>query len=209
MESAIITDSVLLLSGGLDSLVLLANEVYAGRKPVCVSFDYGQRHRGPELEAALAIADRYGVDHQILDLPYLGGSALTDILRAVPKGLHYAAPGQRATVVPNRNAVMLSVAASLAAAFEMRRVLFAAHAGDRDVYADCRETFVRLFSEATEFACGVRVEAPFLTRTKREVVLLGRSLGVDFDLSWSCYDPQDGKPCLACGACCERMEALA
>jgi 7-cyano-7-deazaguanine synthase len=196
--------SVLLLSGGVDSLVLLARECHAGRPPVCVSFDYGQRHVR-ELEAARDIAHVYHVPISVLPLPRLGGSALTGD-GEIPKGLHFADARQAATVVPNRNMVMLSVAASVATATGHDRVLFAAHAGDRAVYQDCRAEFVQALNAATLLACGVGVEAPFLSMSKREIVLLGRSLDVPFAVAWSCYE--GGKsPCGKCGACVERTEA--
>jgi 7-cyano-7-deazaguanine synthase len=196
--------SVLLLSGGLDSLVLLARECAAGRPPLCVSFDYGQRHRR-ELDAAARIAERYEVGHVVLTLPPLAGSALTGG-GTVPKGLHFADAGQGVTVVPNRNAVMIAHAASLAVQHGRRRVLFAAHAGDRDVYPDCREGFVRAMSEAMILACGVSVEAPFVTRDKRGIVALGKELRVPFDWAWSCYEGGE-TPCGECGACRERRES--
>jgi 7-cyano-7-deazaguanine synthase len=214
--------TVLLLSGGLDSLVLLARECAAGRRPLCVSFNYGQRHSHPESNAACEIARHYGTELVTFVLPRLSGSALTGD-GGIPKGLHFEDPGQAATVVPNRNMVMLSVAASLGARARWPVVLFAAHKGDAAVYPDCRAGFVRAMNDALALSCGVRVEAPFLDMSKREVVRLGRSLGAPLELSWSCYDPQsrpwDGAPterpmvrhvpCDRCGACVERLEAMA
>lgn len=199
--------SVLLLSGGVDSLVLLAREVRAGRAPrLCVSFDYGQRHRR-ELEAAWQIAGVYRVPHTTLRLPPepFTASALTGG-GDVPKGLHFADPAQAATVVPNRNMTMLALAGGLAVKCGAKAVLFGAHAGDAAVYADCRAGFVAAVSEAMVLACGVRVEAPFLTMDKAAVVALGAGLGVPFALAWSCYVGGD-EPCGECGACAERQGA--
>src|SRR5262245_3790139 len=156
--------SVLLLSGGLDSLVLLARECQEGRPPLCVSFFYGQRH-AREMNAAAKIADHYGVGRLRLDLPEdsLKGSALTDGAGvSIPLDKHYADPSQAATVVPNRILLFLSAAAAVAAGRGLKTVLFAVHRGDAAVYPDCRPEFVAAADAATQLGCGVGVEAPFL-----------------------------------------------
>lgn len=199
--------SVLLLSGGLDSLVLLARECAARRLPHCVSFTYGQRHFR-EVATAVEIARYYGVRHSVLNLDshlFAGSSALTGTV-AVPKGLHYEDPKQKATVVPNRNMVFLSCAAALAARENRKSVLFAAHAGDAAIYPDCRAGFVRALDEALWLSCGVHLEAPFVNRTKRDIVALGRELRAPLASAWSCYEGGE-KPCGQCGACVERKEA--
>jgi 7-cyano-7-deazaguanine synthase len=200
-------NSVLLLSGGLDSLVLLARECHAGRPPVCVSFDYGQRHR-KELYAAESIAAVYRVRRMLLSVPRaaIAGSALTG--GGVVPHAHYSDPSQAATVVPNRNLVMLSLAGGVAVRLGADRVLFAAHAGDAAIYPDCRKGFVEAASGAMRLACGVGIVAPFLGLAKREIVALGRELDVPFSLAWSCYEG-NGQPCGRCGACVERAEAEA
>ncbi len=200
--------SVLLLSGGLDSAVLLAREVNEHRHlKCCVSFAYGQRHRR-ELDFAYQLAHYYGCRHmQInLDLAAFRGSALTgggDVPHA-----HFKDPVQSATVVPNRNAVMLATAAVIAVKVSVNRVLFAAHAGDAAIYPDCRPDFVEAMAAAMQLACGVRVEAPFLFMAKRDIIQLGRQLQVPFDMTWSCYEG-GAVPCGQCGACIERNEAMA
>lgn len=200
--------SVLLLSGGLDSLVLLAQECQASRPPRCVSFDYGQRHYR-EIAAAVRIAEHYGVEHSILQLDswlFAAGSALTGN-GPVPQGKHYEDPAQSATVVPNRNLVMLSCAAALAAKEGHETVLFAAHVGDAAIYKDCRPAFVALADAVMRAACGVGIEAPsLLSLTKRGIVELGRNLDAPLDWAWSCYVGGE-QPCQQCGACIERREA--
>lgn len=199
--------SVLLLSGGLDSLVLLASEIDKGEKPDCVSFEYGQRHR-KELEAGGKIAEYYKVKRTIFTLPALalGGSALTDDSIDVPKGMHFADRGQSITVVPNRNLIMLSIAAAWAVQKQESIVLYAAHAGDSHVYPDCRPEFVQAASAVMKLACEIFVHAPFLTKNKTDIVMLGKRLRAPLELSWSCY--QGGEfPCGECGACIERKEA--
>jgi 7-cyano-7-deazaguanine synthase len=200
--------SVLLLSGGVDSLVLLARECHAGRPPRCLIINYGQRHRR-EVEQANSIAEVYRVACATIRLPsaIFLGSALTGG-DPVPLDRHYADPGQASTVVPNRNMVFLAIAAAYAVQLGEDLVLFAAHAGDYPVYPDCRPEFVDAADAALRLACGVRVSAPFVGMTKAEVVRLGRSLDVPFSLSWSCYQGGD-EPCGRCGACVERAEALA
>lgn len=197
--------SVLLLSGGLDSAVMLALEVDSGGNPVCLSFDYGQRHRR-ELESARELAHYYRCFHEVAVLPagLFAGSALTGTGN-VPHA-HYDDATQRLTVVPNRNAVFLSLGAALAASRGLSRVLYAAHAGDRAVYPDCRAEFVEAIDAALRLACGVGVEAPLLRKDKRAIVTLGRELSVPFDLTWTCYEGGD-EPCGECGSCRERTEA--
>lgn len=198
--------SILLLSGGLDSLVLLAREVEADRVPLCLSIDYGQRHRR-ELVAAREIVAAYGVRRVEIALPpaVLAGSALTG-QAPIPRGLHHADPRQSATVVPGRNLVFLAVAASQAVSRGLGRVLFAAHAGDAPIYPDCRPEFVAAADATFSLGCGVAVEAPFLSMDKRAIVRLGRSLGAPLHLAWSCYVGGE-TPCGTCGACVERAEA--
>lgn len=198
---------MVLLSGGIDSAVVLANEIAHGRTPrACVAFDYGQRHHR-ELGAAVEVARYYAVPLTVLRLParLLAGSALTGA-GEVPVGLHYADPGQSATVVPNRNLVFLALAAAEAVRAGASEVLFGAHAGDAAVYPDCRPEFVAAADKVFRLACGVAVRAPLLAMDKRGVVALGRRLGVPFPLTWSCYLGAD-EPCSKCGACVERYEA--
>lgn len=200
--------SVLLLSGGVDSLVLLAREVAAGRNPLCVSFAYGQRHFR-ELYAGNAIAWHYGVEQTCLTLPanLLEGSALTGA-GDVPVGKHFTDPSQAATVVPNRNLLFIAAAATEAVRRGLGMVLFACHAGDSAIYLDCRPEFVHAADTALYLACGVHVAAPFLSMSKREIVQLGRELNAPLEMAWSCYMGGD-EPCGQCGACVERVEAEA
>jgi 7-cyano-7-deazaguanine synthase len=200
--------SVLLLSGGLDSAVLLAREVAGrGQRPFCVGFGYGQRHR-KELWCAAKIAKHYGCEYQqeVIPIGIFRGSALT-FSGPVPHG-HFEDPIQKATVVPNRNMVLLALAAALAVGRGENEILFAAHAGDARIYADCRLEFVNTISWAMDLACGVTVLAPFLAMTKRDIVQLGRELAVPMEMTWSCYEGGE-VPCGLCGACCERNEAMA
>lgn len=202
--------SVVLLSGGLDSTVLLAHvRNTVGGRILALTVDYGQRHRR-ELWSAFQVARFYGAEDRVITLPpgLLGGSSLT--------GGGGPTAGA-ATVVPGRNLVLISLAVATAAREGCDRVYIAAHAGDAPVYPDCRIGFAESIDEATADAYGVRVLNPFAGLSKREVVAEGRRLAVPLDLTWSCYDPRgfdpsapaSGVPCGSCGACAERAGAMA
>lgn len=203
MESGM--NAVVLLSGGLDSQVLLAHVRPKYEYVHCVGFYYGQKHKR-ELKHACQIARYYGATFEEVGLPMLNGSSLTGDGK-IPQGLGFEDARQSSTVVPNRNAVMLSVAASIASARMAGVVLYAAHAGDAAVYPDCRPEFVDAMRDALRFGCGVTMLAPFTSMTKKDIVDLGRKLKVPMGDSWSCY--VGGKsPCGQCGACVEREEAM-
>lgn len=202
--------AVCLLSGGLDSTVLAYLLVADGNEVHALSFDYGQRHR-KELGFARRTAGRLGIQHSVVDLSTLGkllkGSALTDDI-AVPEG-HHEAPEMAATVVPNRNAVLLAVAFGVAGVDGADLVAIAAHAGDRAIYPDCRQEFLEAFEAAELLALDrpIKVYAPFAGMTKAEVVRLGSRLGVPFEETWTCYEGA-AVPCGGCGACTERKQAF-
>jgi 7-cyano-7-deazaguanine synthase len=207
--------AVVLASGGLDSCVLAYWLAAGGTELTLLSFDYGQRHR-IELEHAADIAELLACPHEIVNLTALGnlltGSALTDPDVAVPDG-HYTDMSMRATIVPNRNAIMLDIAVAVAIARTADAVAFAAHGGDHAIYPDCRpefvDRFVRSARTANEGLLGEDFEivAPFLTRSKTEIVRLGSALDVPFERTWSCYRGQTPQ-CGTCGTCTERKEAF-
>ncbi len=207
--------AIVILSGGMDSTVLAHLLRADGVELECLSVDYGQRHRR-ELEYAKATAERLGARWHLADLRgvthLLGGSALTDDI-AVPDG-HYTDASMRATVVPNRNAIMLSVAVGLAVSSGADAVAFGAHAGDHPIYPDCRPSFVTAFEDmarlATEgyTAAPLRVIAPFLEQTKADICRAGHALGVPWAATWSCYKGGE-LHCGTCGTCVERREAFA
>lgn len=202
--------TIVLLSGGMDSTVLATMEASHG--PVeAVSIHYGQRHVR-ELDAARAVAARLGIRHEVADLSvlrqHLTGSALTDDIE-VPHG-HYAEETMRATVVPNRNAIMLSVAVGIAVSRGAGTVATAVHAGDHYVYPDCRPGFIQAISTAARLGTrgfgDVDITAPFVDLTKAQIALLGSEMGAPVGLSWSCYEGGD-LHCGRCGTCVERSEA--
>jgi 7-cyano-7-deazaguanine synthase len=203
---------IILLSGGLDSTVLTAHLLAEDIPVEAVTVDYGQRHRR-EIGAAAKVAAHYGIRHDVIDLTALGqhlaGSALTDTI-PVPDG-HYTDPAQAATIVPNRNAILLMTAVGVAAARGHETVATAVHAGDHTIYPDCRPEFISAISVAAQLGtrgCGdVTVHAPFLTYTKAGIAALGTRLDAPVHLSWSCYRG-GAEPCGRCGACVERAEAI-
>lgn len=200
--------NILLLSGGLDSLVLLARETQIGNEVICVSIAYGQRHI-KELYAAETIARHYHAQYLKVEIPLdlIGKPNSLTGNEPVPQGIPYDDPKQSATVVPNRNMIFLSIAAAVAVAHGAGKVLIGSHAGDHAVYPDCRPEFTTALSQAMELSCGVSVEAPFACMTKREIVQLGKELFVPFSMAWTCYMGMD-QPCGTCGSCREREEAM-
>jgi len=202
---------VIIYSGGLDSTVLLYELRQQGHTLKALSVDYGQRHRR-ELGSAASICAALGIEHRIADLrsitPLLAGSSLTSIEVAVPEG-HYAEDNMKATVVPNRNMIMLAVAAGWAISQKADAVAFAAHCGDHAIYPDCRTEFADAIGQAIQLADwhAVILMRPFVNLTKADIAKRGAELGVPFAQTWSCY--KGGViHCGVCGTCVERREAF-
>lgn len=202
---------MVVLSGGMDSATLLGLSVHTfGSDNVgAVSIDYGQRH-GRELGSARRLAQWWDVAYQSVYLgglgEHLGGSALTDAAVEVPDG-HYADESMKLTVVPNRNMILLAVAAGVAAAAGYEAIGYAAHAGDHPIYPDCRPEFGDAMGKALRLGCDVKLLRPFMGLTKTDVCRLGYRLGVPYDITWSCYKGLEVH-CGTCGTCVERREAF-
>lgn len=206
---------VAIVSGGMDSVTLAYYLADAGYSPTLLSVDYGQRHVR-ELGCAAQAAEQLGAPHHVVDLTsvthLLTGSSLTDRSVAVPDG-HYAAPTMRATVVPNRNALMLDVATAIAVAQGADGVATGVHAGDHAVYPDCRPAFVDAYQTMARVANegfavpGFSVLAPFVELTKADIATIGDALGVPWADTWSCYKG-GARHCGTCGTCVERREAF-
>ncbi len=201
--------AVVLLSGGLDSMVSAAMARDSGQRLLALSFDYNQRHR-VELAAARRIAEALGAERHIvlpMDLSAFGGSALTADI-AVPKdgaGTEDSG-GIPVTYVPARNTIFLSLALGWAEAAGARDIYIGVNALDYSGYPDCRPEFIAAFESLAELAtkAGVegdpfRIQAPLQHMTKADIVREGTRLGLDLGLSWSCYDPAPGS--LHCGEC--------
>jgi 7-cyano-7-deazaguanine synthase len=197
--------AVVLLSGGLDSMVVAALAREAGSSINALTIDYNQRHRR-ELDAARTIAGLLGAERHVilpLDLRQFGGSALTDNI-AVPKdGVGSEIP---VTYVPARNLVFLSLTLAWAEALQARDIFIGVNALDYSGYPDCRPEFIAAFAETARLATKAGAEggtfaihAPLQYLGKAEIAREAHRLGLDPALSWSCYDPQPGG--LACGLC--------
>jgi len=204
--------SVVIYSGGLDSTVLLYHLREVGAAVAALSVNYGQRHRR-ELDSARRICAETEVEHREADLsslvPLLGNNSLTDPSAKVPHG-HYTEANMKATVTPNRNMILLSVAVAWAITREADNVAYAAHAGDHAIYPDCRREFADALDAAIRLADWreVSLYRPFVTWTKADIVARGAALGVPFDRTWSCYEGGN-LHCGRCGTCIERREAFA
>jgi 7-cyano-7-deazaguanine synthase len=211
--------AVLVHSGGLDSTVLLWHLAAAGRPLLALTIDYGQRHHR-EIDAARAVVaharERHGEElilgHQVLDIAALGrllrAGSLTDPDTPVPEG-HYTEETMKATIVPNRNMILLSLAGGWALACGARTVAYAAHSGDHAIYPDCRESFAQAMHHALSLADWepLALERPFVDWSKADIVRRGRELGAPLELTWSCYKGGQAH-CGRCGTCIERREAF-
>lgn len=202
-----------ILSGGMDSTVLayhLARSSGTHRLAGCVSVNYGQRH-ARELACAQRTARDLNVPHYLLDLSgvrqHIGSSSLTGDM-PVPHG-HYAEANMKATVVPNRNMVLLSLAVAVAIAHKAESVAYGAHAGDHAIYPDCRADFADAMRAAIALCdyTPPTLDAPFIGWTKAQIVAHGVTLGVPFEQTWTCYEGGD-VACGKCGTCVERLEAF-
>lgn len=205
--------TIVICSGGLDS-VSLAHKVADENDLIgLVSFDYGQRHK-KEVEFAARCADRLGVPHDLIDMRHIGqhlsGSALTDDVD-VPDG-HYAEESMKTTVVPNRNAIMLAIAFGIGAAKGADAIAAAVHGGDHFIYPDCRPEFIAAFETMQKHAldgyAAIRLYTPFVHIPKYAIVTEGAAHGTPFGDTWSCYKGGE-KHCGRCGTCVERQEAFA
>jgi 7-cyano-7-deazaguanine synthase len=213
--------AVLLLSGGLDSTTMLAYAVGNGYDVHAMTFRYGQRHSG-EIDAARRVARHYGVtDHVVvdIDLRTFGGSALTSDI-AVPKDRSADAmsKGIPVTYVPARNTIFLSFCLAWAEVLGASDIFIGVNALDYSGYPDCRPEYVAAFERMANLATRggvegttpIRIRTPLLHLTKREIVELGHSLGVDYALTLSCYDPTAaGEACGHCDACTLRLKGFA
>jgi len=212
--------AVCLLSGGLDSTTCLAYALRERFQCYALSFDYGQRHQ-VELEAASRVAAALGAaEHRVVrvDLRAFGGSALTADIE-VPKGRGRREMGQGipVTYVPARNTIFLAFALAWAEVLEASDIFIGVNAIDYSGYPDCRPEYIQAFERMANLAtkAGVegrtrtRIHTPLVRLSKAEIVRLGASLGVDFGMTHSCYDPgPGGRPCGACDACLLRRKGF-
>ena len=203
-------DSIIVVSGGMDSITLLYD--YKDRIALAVSFDYGSNHNAKELPLAEMHCKRLGIPHITIPLMFMKDyfkSSLLEGAEAIPEG-NYDEENMKSTVVPFRNGIMLSVACGLAETHHLKHVMMANHSGDHTIYPDCRPGFVSSMSAAMQVGTydGVDIVAPYTNITKADIARIGKRLGIDYSETWSCY--KGGEPhCGKCGTCRERREALA
>lgn len=201
--------SLIILSGGMDSVTLLYDK--KDEIAVAVTFDYGSNHNKREEEFAKYHCNELGIEHIIIPLTFIHDyfkSSLLEGASAIPDG-HYEDETMKSTVVPFRNGIMLSVACGLAESRELEKVLIANHFGDHAIYPDCRKGFIDAMSEAMKCGTykGITIDAPYTTITKTDIAKIGKSLGIDYSKTYSCYKGGE-KHCGKCGTCVERKEAL-
>jgi len=212
--------AVVLVSGGLDSATALAIARREGFDCHALSFDYGQRHR-VELQAAAAVARSLGAsEHRIIrvDPGSFGGSALTDDID-VPKdrSTEQMAGGIPITYVPARNTIFLSLALGRAESLDAADIFIGVNALDYSGYPDCRPQYIAAFETlanlATRMGVGgrrIRIHAPLIELTKMQIIRRGIELGVDYGLTFSCYDPDpQGRACRHCDSCLLRARGFA
>lgn len=204
--------AVIIASGGMDSTTLLYDILSRGYQVYALSVNYGQKH-SKELEFIRKTCTKLKVSHKLINLSLLGkellfGSALTSQEIKVPEG-DYRQTSMKLTVVPNRNMILLSLAVGYAISIGAKKVFYAAHTGDHAIYPDCRKEFVQAMRQAVLLSDweAVELEAPYLDLDKGDIAIKGKSLGVDYSLTWTCYKG-GRKACGKCGACCERLEAF-
>lgn len=202
---------VVLVSGGMDSVTALYHaktdhDVVAG-----LSFDYGSKHNHKEIPLAAWHCDKLGVPHHSIDLGFIDQHFSSDLLKSggeIPEG-HYEESNMKATVVPFRNGIMLSVAAGFAESRGATGLVIAAHSGDHAIYPDCRENFMAAMGDAIRLGTydHLQLIRPFISDRKEDIATRGHQLGIDFAKTWSCYKGGDTH-CGVCGTCVERREAF-
>ena len=205
----IMKDSVIIVSGGMDSITLLHErheEIALG-----ISFDYGSNHNSREIPFARMHCQRLGIKHIVMPLDFMSvyfRSSLLDGADAIPEG-HYEDANMKSTVVPFRNGIMLSIACGIAESNGLSRVFIANHGGDHAIYPDCRSEFIEAMDAAMSAGtyAHINIEAPYTEITKTDIALIGKAIGLDYTETWSCYKGGNVH-CGKCGTCVERQEAL-
>lgn len=219
--------AVILLSGGLDSATCLAIAKDAGYDCHAISFLYGQRH-SIELEKSEELARKYSCEHEVIEIPKIKGSALTDTLPLTPspngRGNSLPPSGREVgggheiptTYVPARNTIFLSFALSYAEYINAHDIFIGVNALDYSGYPDCRSEYIEAFQKMANLATKAGVEGnltkihtPLIDLTKAEIIKKGLELNVDYSMTNSCYDPDiDGKACGGCDSCQLRLKGF-
>ncbi|MBW8780739.1 MAG: 7-cyano-7-deazaguanine synthase QueC [Verrucomicrobia bacterium] len=202
---------VVLCSGGMDSVTALHWARAHHDVVAALSFDYGAKHNPRELPFAAEHAAKLGVRHESVRLDFVNRLFTSDLLTSggeIPEG-HYEAANMKQTVVPFRNAIMLSIATGFAESAGAGGLVIAAHGGDHAIYPDCREEFMRAMGDTMRLGtyADIALLRPFITFSKSQITAEGARLGVDFARTWSCYKG-GAVHCGRCGTCVERREAF-
>ena len=202
-------DSLIIVSGGMDSITLLYDR--KDSIALALSFDYGSNHNSREIPYAQLHCQRLGIRHIVIPLDFMHQyftSSLLEGAEAIPDG-HYANENMKSTVVPFRNGIMLSVAIGIAESNGLKKVLIANHGGDHAIYPDCRPDFISAINKAAMSGTylNVEVDAPYTNISKTDIARRGVALGIDYSETWSCYKG-GAVHCGTCGTCVERKEAL-
>ena len=202
-------DSVIILSGGMDSTTLLHYQ--KERIALAVTFDYGSNHNTREIECAKWQCQQLEIPHLVIPLDFMSKYFKSSLLSGadeIPKG-DYDSENMKSTVVPFRNGIMLSVACGLAESRGLKHVMMANHGGDHAIYPDCRPEFTSAMSKAMQAGTyeGVNLIDPFTHFTKGKIAKLGDELGVVFSKTYSCYCGGEHH-CGECGTCRERKQAF-
>ena len=203
--------TVVLLSGGMDSVTALYQAKSEHEVTAALSFDYGSKHNAMEIPFAREHAGRLGVPHHTIRLDFMPRLFRSHLLCGggnIPDG-HYAEETMKQTVVPFRNGIMLSIACGFAESSGSEAIVIAAHAGDHTIYPDCRESYLQSMAEAMLCGtyAGIQLLRPFIDLDKAGIVRVGTQLGIDYARTWSCYKGE-ARHCGTCGTCVERREAF-
>jgi len=203
--------ALVVFSGGMDSATALWWAMREFETVSAVSFSYGSKHNARELAAADTICRKLLIPRLEIPLDFIGRYFHSSLLKsggAIPEGA-YNESNMASTVVPFRNGIMLAAAAGLAEDSGCSTVILGNHSGDHAIYPDCRPEFIDGMARAIEAGTGGKVKllSPFCRMTKGQIASLGAELGVDYSLTWSCYNGRD-KHCGKCGTCRERKDAF-
>ncbi|CAN5864900.1 7-cyano-7-deazaguanine synthase QueC [soil metagenome] len=203
--------TLVLLSGGMDSVTALYWAAQEHEVVGTVSFDYGSKHNAKEIPMAQWHAEQLQVKHDVITLDFVNQLFSSDLLKSggdIPDG-HYAEESMKRTVVPFRNGIMLSIACGLAESRDAEALVIAAHSGDHAIYPDCREPFMQAMASAMKEGTYVGIELlrPFIEGDKTAIARRGQAMGIDYAKTWSCYKGGEIH-CGTCGTCVERREAF-
>lgn len=203
-------DSLIVLSGGMDSTTMLYE--YVDSIALAVNFIYGANHNAQESKYAQINCDKLEIPLITVELPFMAREFKSSLLEgadAIPTGEAYNTENMNSTVVPFRNGIMLSIAAGIAESHNLKKIMIANHGGDHTIYPDCRPAFIDSMNQAIKNGTYAKIElwAPYTNLTKSEIARRGATKGVDYALTYSCYKGGETH-CGECATCIERRQAL-